>query len=486
MAAASAETEFLASPSGRRVTVVGLGHFGGGVGAARHLARLGARVTVTDLKDEARLAPAVAALGDFPDIRFRLGGHDRADFLEAELLCLSPAVPREAPLVREALAAGVPVTSEIALFVSQCRSRRTVGVTGSNGKTTTTSFLGSILDAAGVPHVVGGNIGVSLLDRLDSIGEEDVVVLELSSFQLEDLARLSFSPALAVVTNVVPNHLDRHGTFAAYVEAKRNVVRHQGKEGVAVLSALDPVVREFAASTRGRAAYFADGPPRPGLPGVFTRGGRAVSCRGGDEDEEETLFPLASIRLPGAFNALNALAAAAAARELGVGAEAIARGVGAFRGVPHRLEAIGEIGGVRFFNDSKATTPEAAALALAAFESPVVLIAGGYDKKVALDPLASEAARRCRAAVLIGETAPAIAAAIGELGRSGIVSEARSLEEAVRLAFARAAKGDVVLLSPGCASYDMFSNFEERGDLFRALVGALRGREGGSRENGTG
>jgi UDP-N-acetylmuramoylalanine--D-glutamate ligase len=452
------------------VTVAGLGHFGGGVGAARFLARLGARVTVTDLKDEASLAPSKAALSGLP-IRFRLGGHDRDDFVRADLLCLSPAVPREAPLVSEAAERGVPITSEIRLFVSSCRSRRTVGVTGSNGKTTTTSFIGSILAAAGRRHFVGGNIGGSLLDRVDEIGADDVVVLELSSFQLEDLASLSFSPGVAVVTNVVPNHLDRHGTFEAYVDAKKTIVRFQGKDGVAVLAAGDSVVEGFGASAAGRKVYFSGGDLASERDGACVRDGRAVFRRGG---AEEPLFSLESIRLPGRFNSWNALAAAAAVRVLGVPASAIARGVADFRGVPHRLEEIAEIAGVRFFNDSKATTPEAAALALGAFDAPVVLIAGGFDKKIALDCLASAAARRCRAAILIGETGPRIGKALESLGRRDIAVPADSLEEAVRLAGKLAAAGDVVLLSPGCASYDMFANFEERGDRFRALVDAIR------------
>jgi len=466
------EKEFLSRPIGRRVTVVGLGHFGGGIGAARFLARLGARVTVTDLKDEAALAASIEKLSGL-DIRYRLGGHDPDDFLSADLVCASPAVPRSAPLMVRARAAGVPITSEIRLFLAVCPATRTIGVTGSNGKTTTTSLFGSILAEARVPHHVGGNIGRSLVEDASAIAPTDLVVLELSSFQLEDLDGAGFSPDIAVVTNVVPNHLDRHGTLDAYVDAKRTIVRHQTRDGVAVLWADDPIVATFGGAGEGRATWFTDGALDSSLDGVCVRGGVARhEARGRSVD----LFPIEAVRLPGAFNLRNALAAAAAGLAAGVTPAAIARGVERFRGVPHRLELVAEAAGVRWINDSKATTPEAAALALGALEARVVLIAGGYDKKVPLDAIAAAAARHCRSAILVGETAPIIRAALERAGSGDRALSAATLEEAVDLARSRAEPGDVVLLSPGCASYDMFSNFEERGDRFRALTNAAAAR----------
>jgi len=448
---------------GRRVTVMGLGLFGGGVAAARYFAARGARVTVTDLKTADVLAPSVRALEGLP-IALHLGGHDPEDFTRADLVVVSPAVPKTSRFLRLAEEAGVAVTSEMNLFLEACRAP-IVGVTGTSGKSTTTSLLGEMLGRAR-PTRVGGNIGRSLLEEADQIGPDEIVVLELSSFQLEDAAPVARSPHVAVVTCLSENHLDRHGTMQAYVDAKKNILRFQGPSDWAVLNEDDPLVRSWAAEARGRVARYAAGGPVDA--GVFADGSTLVFRLGAGE---ERLDLEGRLTLRGRHNLSNVLAAATAARILGASTDAIGAAVAAFRPLPHRLEPVGRMGGILFVNDSKATTPLAARLALEAFAEPIVLIAGGYDKHADPAPMVEAIRARAKATVLLGATAGALAAAIGR--DAGAVERAADLDDAVRRAVRLAAPGDVVLLSPGHASWDMFDNYEQRGDRFRQAAERL-------------
>ncbi len=452
---------------GRAVTVMGLGLFGGGVGAARFFARHGARVTVTDLKGADALAPSIHALEGLP-ITFHLGRHDPADFTGAEVLAVSPAVSKKSPYLAMAEKAGADITSEMNLFVERCPAP-IVGVTGTSGKSTTTALLGEMLSRAG-PARVGGNIGKSLLDELDAIRPDETVVLELSSFQLQDAARIAWSPPAAVVTNIAPNHLDRHGTMDAYIEAKKNILRFQTPDGIAVLNADDDEVRTWRTDAPGRVVFYSK---REALPqGVYADGPEAVFRFG---KHEQRVNVAGRMRLRGSHNLWNVLAAAAAARLLGVTPETIAEAVAALEPLPHRLQTVGMLAGVLFVDDSKATTPEAAALAMAAFTEPVVLIAGGYDKHSDPQAMVKTICSRAKAAVLIGATAGALQRAIGTDGP--VVERAESMEDAVARAAALAEAGDVVLLAPGYASWDMFENYEQRGDVFRraALEAGMRG-----------
>ena len=442
---------------GRSVTIMGLGLFGGGVGSARFFAARGARVTVTDLKDASALAPSLKALEGLP-ITFHLGGHPAADFTGADVLVVSPAVPKTSPFLRMAEEAGAEITSEMNLFVAACPAP-ILGVTGSNGKSTTASLAGAML-ARWRPSRVGGNIGKSLLGELDEIRPDEIVVLELSSFQLEDLARLRRSPRTAVVTCLSENHMDRHGTMEAYVDAKKNILRFQKAGDVAVLNADDRIVRSWKGEARGRVVYYSAAGPL--VEGVFADRSQMVFRLGGREERAD----LAGRNpLRGRHNLSNILAAATAARLLDVPPETIAEAVAAFRPLPHRLEPIGRREGVLFINDSKATTPLAARAAVEAFEEPVVLIAGGYDKHSDPSPMVEAIRRRVRAVLLIGATAEALEKAIGRKGP--VVERAGSLEAAVGRAVALARPGDVVLLAPGHASWDMFENYECRGEAFR-------------------
>lgn len=427
---------------------MGLGHFGGGIAVTRWLVEQGAQVTVTDQKTAQELADGLAQLEGW-SVRHRLGGHDPADLEGCDLLVVSPAVPKDkSEFIREAIRRGIPLSSEMNLFIERCPARRVVGITGSAGKSTTTAMIGSVLSAASqagvLPRVwMGGNIGRSLLGDLSAMTAEDVVVLELSSFQLEDLGALSWSPPLAVITNLQPNHLDRHGTFEAYADAKMNLVRDQPADGLVLVHEREEDVarRVSAAGAGGRLRRFTFEP--------------AFGPR---------------VRVPGGHNRDNAAAAIAVARALGVADELIGCGLESFTGLPHRLEFVAELGGVRYFNDSKSTTPESTRIALEAFDQPVIMLVGGYDKKIPLDGIGGRLAARAKMAVCYGQTGPAFHREV--IGRGGRAELAGSFEEAVCMARAAAAPGDVVVLSPACASYDMFANYEERGTLFAKLVRA--------------
>jgi len=426
-------------PAGKRVTVVGLGRFGGGGGVTRWLCEQGANVTVSDLAGPEQLADAIRQL-DGLDVTLHLGSHEERDFLEADLLVVNPAVPPELPLLR---AARVPRTTEINLFLHRCRAP-VVAVTGTVGKSTTTAMIGQVLARRFEVHV-GGNIGRSLLSDLPRIQPDHVVVLELSSFQLEALPDLATGPHVALVTNLAANHLDRHGTLEAYADAKKNIFRFQGPGDVLVLHAADELTAGWKDEVPdGVAVDFFD--PR-GEP-----------------------FELAVV---GGHNQANAQAAWAAARPFGIDRETAAAALAAFSGLPHRLEFVTERDGVRYVNDSKCTTPEGAVVALNAFAPrTAIVIVGGYDKGAGFDTLGAALADRAKAVIALGATAEKIAAAT-EAHRAGEkppIARAADLPDAVRLARRHAAAGDAVLLAPACASYDMFLNYEQRGEAFSKLV----------------
>ncbi len=446
----------------RRVTVMGLGRFGGGVGVAALLLEQGAAVTVTDLDTAENLADSITALGD--GAALHLGGHRPEDFTEADLIVVNPAVRPGNGFVELARGAGVPVTTEINLFFERCPAR-IIGVTGSVGKTTTVSMMGRALERPGV--WVGGNIGRSLVGEAGRMSAGDLVVLELSSAQLERLGPTGRAPAVSVVTNISPNHIDWHGTMASYVAAKRHIIANQSPGDTVVLNHDDPVLREWAADCAASVIPFSTA-AEP-AEGVFVRDGALVARLGGVETH---VLDVADMRLPGAHNVANAAAAVAACAAVGADLAEVGRRLCAFEGAEHRLEFVLEVGGVRYYNDSKATTPESAVAALRAFDEPTVLILGGRDKGVEYDDLAAEAAG-CRAVVLVGEMADRLDALLAKRAPEVARGRANSFEDAVDAAASLARPGDVVLLSPACTSYDMFKNFEERGRLFKELVARL-------------
>lgn len=442
---------------------MGLGLFGGGVGVTRHLVELGYDVTVTDLRDEKTLAPSVEALRGLP-VRFRLGGHDLADFTEAHLLVVNPAVPPGNEFVAAAVARGVPIDTEIGMFVRACRAR-IAGVTGSAGKSTTSALLAKCLEFAGVRVHLGGNIGVSLLDEIANIRKDDVVVLELSSFQLHWLRRENLRPHLGVMTNIAPNHLDWHGTIEAYAEDKTGIVPAAG--GLFVACADDPRVAAIARAAPCRVMWTSRGDATPPGDAVYWRGDEMLARIDG---REESVLRRADVRLLGEHVAWNVASAGAAALALGAAPSEVRDGVRAFDGLPHRLKPIGTVRGVLCVDDSKSTTPDATVSALAAFDRPVLLLAGGYDKHLDPAPMVEAAATRAKAVLCYGATGPALADAM----RAGGVRDVElvtTLDEAVAAAMRRAAEGDVLLLSPGHASWDQFKNYEYRAVAFARAVG---------------
>jgi UDP-N-acetylmuramoylalanine--D-glutamate ligase len=460
--------------NGRQVTVMGLGRFGGGAGAARYLVSRGASVTVTDLEPPEKLAESVKALEGLP-ITWRLGGHDEADFRRADLIVVNPAVPKSAPMLEIARQSGIPLSSELNLFIEACPAP-IIAVTGTAGKSTTSSLLALALARRHRTHF-GGNIGRSLLAELAEIGPDDRVLLEISSFQLEDAATLRWSPSIAVVTNLSENHLDHHGTMENYAAAKQNILRFQRPEDIAVLPAHDPLVSQWAPLTPGRVVWYdvrqadAGGGPRLDGGDCAWRQDRRLFIRWGGRIESIDLDQ--ALRLPGEHNIANLMAAALAARAAGVSLAETAKATRDFRGLPHRLELVAEVGDVRFFNDSKATTPAAAEVALRSFRrEQTIAIAGGYDKKIDLAPLVAALCRHARSVLLIGETAGQLAEMLAAAGHAH-AEVLGTLERAVNRAAHLAAAGDVVLLSPGHASWDQFENFEQRGQQFAGLAASL-------------
>jgi UDP-N-acetylmuramoylalanine--D-glutamate ligase len=480
--------------AGRRITVMGLGLFGGGAGLVEFLCGAGARVTVTDLAGEKKLAPTLAALRNLP-IRFVLGEHREEDFLGADIVFVNPAVPRKAPLVRLCRERGIRLETEMNLFFKLCPGR-ICAVTGSNGKTTTTRLIGEILAAEFPGTRVGGNLGKCLLSEASRTAPSDRVALEMSSFQLEDLASIGRRPEVSLITNVSPNHLDRHGTYEAYLDAKKVILegtdpsfegRFRGSQRsssntgsvpgnhreAAVLCGDDPLVRSWASSTPRRAAYYGRAAAGlPEVPGAWVLPGGDVVAQGLDRGSPGVvrLFDAGDLRLRGEFNLINAAGAAAASCLFGASAEGVLDGVRRFQPIPHRLELVHEEDGIEFYNDSIATTPESVICALEALGPRVVLIAGGSDKGSSFEELGRAIARRAISLVLIGKMAPAIRRAVEAASPSIPVHDETSLEGAVRRARAIARPGDRVVLSPACASFDMFANFEDRGNRFTRLV----------------
>jgi UDP-N-acetylmuramoylalanine--D-glutamate ligase len=456
--------------AGKRVTVMGLGLFGGGVGAAKFFAKHGAHVTVTDKRSETDLKPSIEALRGLP-IRYVLGKHEVADFRSADVVVVNPGVPGDSPLVTMARGAGAQIEHAMNLLFKLTPKNPKLGITGSNGKSTTTALLGEMMKLHDSRTLVGGNIGKCLLGVAEQVEPGVPIVVELSSFMLEGLRELKVSPNISIVTNLSPNHLDRHGTMEAYAAAKQNIIEFQGNKDFAILNADDPALKDWPKKTRANIVHFSVKQEPEGNAAFLDRG--KLVLRMGSVEEVVALRQ--ALRLPGEHNVANALAAAAAALALGVRPWQIAEALATFTGLPHRLEMVARSPrAVTYYNDSIATTPESAICALASFDGPITLIAGGYDKGSPFDELGLAIARKARRLILLGTTAPKIEEAVlrasREIMHGPVILHARDLEHASELAAVGALPGEAVLLSPACASYDMFRNFQERGELFRVLA----------------
>ncbi|HLJ69013.1 MAG TPA: UDP-N-acetylmuramoyl-L-alanine--D-glutamate ligase [Chloroflexota bacterium] len=453
--------------AGQRILILGLAREGESL--ARFLAERGAQITVTDAASRDRLAERIRRLRDLP-VDIVVGGHHPELVTGADRFFVSPGVPESSPVYEAARRAGLIVESMTTLFFARCPAP-IVGVTGSSGKTTTTSLIGHVLRTAGRDVTVAGNIGSPMLDALASLAPGGLAILELSSFQLELLRR---SPHIAVVTNISPNHLDRHGTMERYVAAKRHILEHQGPDDWAVLNAGDSVVAGMATTSPGRVRWFGDDTARDG---AAVQAGVLALRRG---DRFEPVMPVNEIPLLGAHNVENVLAATTVCDLLGVDPATIASAVRSFRPPEHRLQTVGQRRGVTYVDDSIATSPTRAIVALRAIDQPVLLIAGGRDKNLPWEEFALVVAERVRALFLIGEAAPCIEEAVrGAIGSAGAtlqedhIHRCATLADSVRAASAEARPGDVVLLSPACTSYDMFNDFAERGSAFAHTVEEL-------------
>jgi UDP-N-acetylmuramoylalanine--D-glutamate ligase len=441
----------------KKILVVGLARTG--VAVARFLADRGAQVTVTDMRDAAVLAPYLEKLAGLP-IDYELGRHDEQSFRTAELIVVSPGVPLDIEPLSLARAQGRPVISEIEL-ASRFIDAPLVAITGTNGKTTTTTLTGEIFRACGFTTFVGGNIGNPLIDLVTSGEEVERVVAELSSFQLEGIG--SFHPRVAVLLNITEDHLDRYATFQEYIAAKARIFANQTADDFAVLNMDDPIVAGMAPKLRARLVHFSQERELP--EGVFHRDG-VITLRWGGREER---FPTAGYQLKGVHNIENIMAALAATMMLGCAAAPSQAAVAAFRGLPHRMELVRTVNGVPWYEDSKATNVGSVEKALASFCN-ITLIAGGKDKGGSYLPLAELVQTRVRHMVLIGEAKERIARELGHLTHTTL---AGSLEEAVRIAAELTEPGGVVLFSPACSSYDMFRDYEERAERFKSLVRAL-------------
>lgn len=445
----------------KKVLVVGIAR--SGVAVARFLVDKGAVVTLTDNKRPEQLQETLREL-PAGKVEVMAGIYPVVTGEAFDLLVVSPGVPLTIPPVQQAFAAQIPVLGELELAYRFAVSP-VVAITGTNGKTTTTTLTGEIFKAAGFNTCVGGNIGLPLVLEVGKYGPQDVIVAEVSSFQLECIH--DFKPRVGAILNFTPDHLDRHGTMESYMSAKARIFENQGQGDYTVLNYDDPEVRKLAGQTAGQVIFFSRQHKLD--TGVFVQNGHIVAVTG---ENREQICPVQEIGIRGAHNLENALAATAATCVMGVSGEVIGRVLRTFAGVAHRMEFVAEVNGVKFVNDSKGTNPDAAIKALEAYDEPIVLIAGGRNKGSKFDEFAAVVKRKARTLVAIGECAEEIVAAVKLTGFDRI-RRAASFEDAVKTAAREARPGDIVLLSPACASWDMFKNFEERGDLFKAVVGSL-------------
>jgi UDP-N-acetylmuramoylalanine--D-glutamate ligase len=455
---------------GKKVTVVGLAQ--SGLAAARLCLREGAALTVTDARPAAALAGPLADLGD-ASFRRVLGGHDERDFTGADLVVLSPGVPLRLPPLEAARLAGVPVWGEVELAFRFLGDTPLVAITGTNGKSTTTALAGALF-AGDRPTFTGGNLGPPLCQHVLSGRPVEVVVAELSSFQLEGIHRLRAKVAVAL--NLTPDHLDRYDGLEAYAAAKARLFETQQPGDFAVANARDDRAMAMAGASRGALYTFGHGPPARAAARAPARGngsgpGEIWFYRYAAGSPERYLVGSRALR--GRHNLENAMAALLCARLLGVPGSGVQRGLDAFGGLPHRLEVVRERGGVEWVNDSKATNVDSTSVGLAAFpagDPRVILLMGGRGKKAPYAPLRPLFAGRVKALLTLGEDAPAVERALGDLAPT---EGCGTLQAAVARAAALAVHGDVVLLSPACASYDQFHDYQERGQAFRRLVEAL-------------
>lgn len=448
---------------GKRVLVIGIAR--SGIAVAKFLKEKGAEVILSDIKSRKEIGDIIDDL-EKSGFSLVLGQHPSISKEEVAFIVVSPGVPLQIEPIKKAREEGIQVFSEIEIAYQYAKAP-IVAITGTNGKTTTTSLVGELFKNNGFKTLVGGNIGNPLIAEIEDYLEKDVIVAEVSSFQLETIE--DFLPKVSVILNITPDHLDRHGTIENYTEAKANIFLNQQDREFTILNFDDPRVADLAKKTKASVIFFS----RKHIleEGVYVNEGSIWSALKG---KKQVICSVNEVKIPGSHNLENSLAAVAVGVAFGLSVEVIAKTLKTFPGVNHRLEFVAEVNGIRFINDSKGTNPDASIKALEAYVEPIVLIAGGRNKGSDFGEFATKIKEKVKELVLIGESAPEIKSAAEKVG-FGNIHSVTSYPEAVKKAYELANKGEVVLLSPACASWDMFNNYEERGDLFKQVVRDLRG-----------
>ncbi len=443
----------------RKIGIVGLAR--SGLAAAVLADSFGGKPFVSDSKDAALLGQSIERL-KATGIPYETGGHTDT-LLECDYLVVSPGVPPTIDILKRARAKGIPVFSEIEFAYWACKGK-IIAITGSNGKTTTTTLIGEIFTAAGFDTFVGGNIGLPFSDIVQKIPENGIAVIEVSNFQLETIE--DFAPDTALILNLTPDHLDRHGTFENYKKAKYRITENQTSEQALILNLEDPEIRKDNVKTDATVHYFTTGESESAT--AYVRNGVLYGRRNG---KELKILPVGEILIPGPHNLQNASAAVCAAMQYEVDPQVIARVLKAFPGVEHRMEYVGQVAGINFVNDSKATNVDSVCYALRSVKSALYLIAGGRDKGADFAPLIELGKGKIKGILAIGEAKEKV---FNQLGHAFPVQFADTLSDAVKTAFEMAFPGETVLLSPGCASFDQFENYEHRGKVFKAAVADLK------------
>lgn len=455
---------------GKKITVMGLGLHGGGIGTVRFLHSAGAKVTVTDMKSKEELAPSLEKLKELKGIEYVLGQHRPEDFSQADMILKTPPVPWDNKYIKIALDKKIPVEIDSSLFFKLCRNP-IIGVTGTRGKTTTASLIYEILKAAGKNPVKVGIGQVAVLDKLSALKEDSLVVFELSSWRLSALGRSKLSPKIAVVTNVYPDHLNYYKNMDAYIADKKQIFLHQKSSDFCVLNWDDGILNKLAAEIPAEVIKFSQNK---------ISNGRAVFISDeiiylNDGIDERKVLEVAEVKIRGRHNLSNILAGIGAAYAVGADLKSIRKAVTEFSGLPHRLEFLRELNGVKYYNDTAATSPEGAISGINSFAEPIILICGGADKNLDMTQMAEAICEKAKGLIFLkGEATDKIIAAIKKINPEYCGFEVvGSMEKAVELARAAAEPGDVVLLSPGAASFGLFANEFERGDKFREAVKRL-------------
>jgi len=457
---------------GKKITVMGLGLHGGGIGTVRFLSEIGAQVVVTDLKSKEELAPSLKKLAGLKNVTYVLGQHWPEDFKKVDMVIKTPPVPWTNKYIKMALESNVSVEIDSSLFFKFCRNL-IIGVTGTKGKTTTAHLIYKILEAAGISAVEVGVSQISVLDKLKDLKKDSVVVFELSSWRLSALGKHKLSPQIAVITNIFPDHLNYYKSMEEYIKDKKNIFLYQNRKDSSVINGDNAIMRQFEGEIKSQLIKFSKNKVSKGKSVGIDNGIIYFS----DGIDERKVMEVREIKLRGEHNLENVLAAIAATCAAGVKLEIIRKVILEFEGIPNRLELVREVNGVKFINDTSATTPEAAIGGINSFSEPIILIAGGSDKNLDMTTFAKIIRDKVRKVIFLkGPATDKIISAIKEMDNNSANSEFKivgSMEEAVMLAQKETEKGDVVLLSPGAASFGLFTNEFDRGDKFREAVNRL-------------